>query len=62
MQCCEIKAKYALEGSSSIAVARRRRAAETRVGEDRWVLFEGITLPLNAPSKGAILTKGSAWM
>lgn len=62
MQCWEISAKYALEGSSSIAVARRRRAAEMRVGEDLWVLFEGIIFPLKTPSGGGILTKGSAWM
>lgn len=45
-----------------MAVARRRRAADTRVGEDRWVRFDGMILSSKTPVGGLILIEGSAWM
>lgn len=55
--------KNKFDGSSRRAVARRRRAAETREGEPRWVFFDGMNrLDENTPPGGLILTVGSEWM
>lgn len=56
--------KKALEGSSSSAVARRRRAAETRVAVPRWVSLEVMNRSSEKTPPGILIlvfTVGSAW-
>lgn len=62
IQCCETRAKYWFDVSSTRAAARRRRAAEMSVGEARYVFFDGMNLLWKTPPGGITVTDGSEWM
>lgn len=57
-----MRARYWFDVSLTRAAARRRRAAEMRVGDSRYVFFEGMNLLRKTPPGGITVTDGSEWM
>ena len=61
IQCWDNRAKYILNGSSMMALARSLRAAEMSVGEPRSVLLAGMKLAFIDHCGVDSLKDGSAW-